>query len=568
MLLLRLIGLVFDLLLAPLRLLARARAVRRGSFLTITIDGRVVDMVPRRRFFEVRPQASTSLHVLAEAIDLAIDDPRIRGLVVTLKDLRAGMAAATSLRAQLARLRAAGKEVVVHLPMGGGTKEVLVASAASKVYVAPATQLAPVGFLSSTRYVARALDRAGVEPEVLACGEYKTAGETLVRDAMSDGQREQVGALLDRFQEALVTAIAEGRGVSRARAVALVDTSPHHADAAVEAGLADGVAYEDELPRAIGLTGRGAARRMLVDAAAYRALRKRPLFRRLVRGPRIAVIPVHGAIAHAPGPFGGFSTDARVTRLVRAARADRRVVGVVLHVDSPGGSALASDRMHHEIVQLAREKPVVACMGDVAASGGYYVAAPAHKIVCEPTTITGSIGVVGVRLGIEPLLARFGVTTETLRRGAHAGLLGASVPLDDDERAALRRQLDAMYRTFLRVVADGRKMTVDAVEPLARGRVYTGAHALDVGLVDVLGGFDAALRELRAMLPSSVRDRAEPAIPRPPRRELPLLDPPGGPARRAAALVLEAILPAPERAFVMLAATGERVLALFTGRVS
>jgi protease-4 len=571
MLLLRLVGLLLDLLFFPLRALSLSRAVPDGAFLTLTIDGAVADVVARPRLFELqlRPQKAVSLHALSETVDLAIADRRVRGLVLTLKELRAGMAGATSLRAQLARLRAAGKEVVVHLPMGAGTKEVYVATAASKVLVAPATQLAPLGFLSSTRYVKRALDRAGVEPEVFACGEYKSAGETLVRDAMSDAQREQMAKLLDGFHDAVLEGIAAGRGVTTGRAEELVDGGPYHAEAAVENGLADGVAYEDEVPLALGLPRRkGVARRMFIDAGDYRRVMQRPLLRPLRRPPRIAVIPVHGPIAHAPGPVASFSTDERLARLARAARSDRGVVGVVLHVDSPGGSALASDRMHHEIVQLAREKPVVACMANVAASGGYYVAAPAHKIVCEATTITGSIGVVGVRVTIDALLAKIGITTESIRRGARVGLLGASVPLTEDERKALRRELDATYRTFVRVVAEGRKKTVDEIEPLARGRVYTGADALAVGLVDVLGGFEAAIREVRAMIPPPVRDRAQVQVMRLPRRPIPPLDPPqAAPARSVVMAMLEALLPAPERALVMLGATGERVLALFSGVV-
>jgi protease-4 len=284
-----------------------------------------------------------------------------------------------------------------------------------------------------------------------------------------------------------------------------------------------------------------------VAAAPYLAVAERPLLRRLRRPPVALVIPVHGTIAHAGGLFGSFATDERVGKLVRAARRDPRVRGVILHVDSPGGSALASDRMHHEIARLAREKPVVACMANVAASGGYYVAAPARKIVCEPTTVTGSIGVVAARVSLEPLLARMGVRTEILRRGAHAGLLSASGPIDDAERGALRRELDATYRTFLDVVAEGRKLPLADVERLARGRVYTGADAMAVGLVDALGGFERAVAELRELLPDDVRERVVVEAARTPRGEAPPLDPP------------------PSLAALWLAARGERVLALLVG---
>lgn len=568
--LLRLIGFLFDLLFYPIRALRRGRVVDEGTFITLEIDGAVADVLAKPHFWEIRSKKATSLHDIREIVDHVIADPRVRGMVLTIKSLGAGMASAVSLRALLARARAAGKEVVVHLPMGGGTKEVLVASAGSKVFLGPAAQLAALGFATRTRYVKSALDKAGVVPEVYACGEYKSAGESLVRDSMSDAQREQLGKLLDCFDGALLDAIAEGRSVSRERARAIVDGGPYFGEAAIEVGLADAVAYEDEIPALLGLPRTkkvGPATEGLVDGHAYLMARKRPLLRRLVRAPMVAVIPVHGAIAHAASPFGNFATDEKLARMVRRARLDRRVKGVILHVDSPGGSALASDRMHHEIVQLAREKPVVACMANVAASGGYYVAAPAHKIVCEPVTITGSIGVVGARLTAEPLMAKLGITTETVQRGARAGLLSPNAPLSEDERVALMRELEATYRTFVRVVAQGRKMKVDEVEPLARGRVYTGEDAKAAGLVDVLGGFDAALRELRAMLPAEVRDDAEPHVVRAPRRALPILETPseGEAGRRAASALLASILPMPERVIVELAATGDRVLALWMG---
>jgi protease-4 len=463
-------------------------------------------------------------------------------------------------------------EVVVHLPLGGGTKEVIVASAGSKVLLGPAAQLSALGFASRTRYVKSALDKAGVVPEVYAVGEYKSAGESLVRDSMSDAQREQVGKLLDRFDSALLDAIAEGRGVSRERARAIVDGGPYFGEAAIEVGLADAVAYDDEIPALLGLPkskGPGPATEGMVDAGGYLLARKRPILRRLTRAPVIAVIPVHGAIAHASSQFGNYATDDKLARMVRIARLDKRVKGVILHVDSPGGSALASDRMHHEIVQLAREKPVVACMANVAASGGYYVAAPAHKIVCEAVTITGSIGVVGARLTLEPLMQKLGINTETVQRGARAGLLSPSAPLSEDERSALMRELEAVYRTFVRVVAQGRKMKVDEVEPLARGRVYTGEDAKAAGLVDVLGGFDVALREVCAMLPTNLRDVVEPHVVRAPRRALPIMRPPteGEAGRRAASALLSALLPTPECVMVELAGAGDRVLTLWTGEV-
>ena len=570
--LLRLLGLVIDFLLYPIRAISRGRLIPTGTFVTITIDGAVVDVIAKPRFWERRAQKALSLHDLRQTLEAAAADERVKGVVITIKQLAAGMATATSLHDLLARARAAGKEVVVHLPLGGGTKEVLVASAGSKIFLGPAAQLAPLGFMSQTRYLKNALDKAGVVPEVYHCGEFKSAGETFVRETMSDAQREQLGKLLDRFDGALLDAIAAGRGVSRERARAIVDGGPYYGEQAIEIGLADAVAYEDEVPALLGLprekNEKGPITHGLVDGSVYLAFSKRPLLRSISRPSFVAVIPVHGAIAHAASPFGNFATDDRLARMVRLARLDPRIKGVVLHVDSPGGSALASDRMHHEIAQLAREKPVVACMANVAASGGYYVAAPAHKIVAEPTTITGSIGVVGARLTAQPLMQKLGVNTEIVQRGARAGLLGGMQPLTEDEKSALMRQLESTYTTFVRVVAQGRKMKVDEVEPLARGRVYTGEDAKAIGLVDVLGGFDVALREVIALLPADDREGVDTFVMRAPRSPIAILQPPSeGDAGKSALAMVAALLPETERTILTLNANGENVLAMWTDTV-
>lgn len=573
MIVLRLIGLLFDLLLLPLRLLRRGKTVPKETWLTVTIDGPVVDIVGKPRFWQVRAQKALSLHVLDEVVTAMMLDPRVKGLLVTLRSMSAGMASASSLRGILERARAGGKEVVVHLPMGGDTKELFVATAANKIFLGPTAQLAPLGFRSAARYMKSALDRAGIEPQVFTCGEFKSAGETLVRDSMSPPQRAQLERLLESFHDVLVDGVARGRGVSRERALQLVDEAPYFGREAVEQGLADDLAYEDEVPEKIGVERKGKGRagrdgarssRWSVDAGEYLARVKRPLVRSLFRPPVVAVVPVHGAIAHAGGPLGGLSTDERVVRMLRAVRRDRRVKGVILHIDSPGGSALASDLMHHEVEQLGREKPVVACMANVAASGGYYVAAPAACIVAQPTTVTGSIGVVAARLSVDPLLSRLGITTEVVEKGKHASLLSPTGRLDDDARATIQRELDAMYRAFVGVVAAGRKMAEDDVERLARGRVYTGKDALDAKLVDMLGGLDIALEEVKRRLAPQVRARVEVRLAKTPRQPLPVPEPPSKDeaSRQAATALLCALLPAHERLAVELALGGERVLAL------
>jgi protease-4 len=551
-------------LLALPGLVARriAGRARDGTYLLVEVDGPIDEVPPRPRWWPPQPRAVFSLHRLREVVDEAARDRHVRGLVLVLKALHGGFATAASLRAVLQRARAAGKAVVVHLPLGGGTKETYVAAAADRVVLGPAAGLAPVGLLASARYLRGALDHAGLVPEVHARGRYKTAAERVERTAMSEAEREQLEAVLDRVHGELVRAIADGRKVDEVRARALVDGAPYNGAEAVAAGLVDDAAYEDEIPARLAVGGkRPPVRHAEPYLRARTALRPRALRSAAV----VAVVRVHGTIAGTPSlpPLGAMAVDERVISAVRIARANPFVRGVVLHVDSPGGSALASDRIHHELAQLAAQKPLVACMANVAASGGYYVAAAAHEIVAQPTTLTGSIGVVSARLVLDPLLARLGVVTHVLQRGAHARLLDPFLPLGDDERLAIEREIDRIYRAFLGVVAAGRRRPIEEIEPLAQGRVWTGADAHARGLVDRLGGFEDALESVRARIGRGA-DRLRVAVIRPPLKPFPVLDPP---ERKAARMVSAGLLALARELGIdatMLALRGERVLALAT----
>ncbi|WP_394844664.1 signal peptide peptidase SppA [Pendulispora brunnea] len=515
MLVLRLVLQFFRLLLWPLSRLRRAKAAPDGAYVHLEIDGAVTDVAAPARPWDawVRKRAVT-VHGIADLVDAILDDPKPRGLLITLKSLHAGMATATSLRAQLSRLRDAGRDVVVFLPLGGDTREYYVATAAARIFVGPQTTVAPLGFAVNARYLRGALEKAGLTPEVFARGTYKSAGETLVRDSMSDAQREQMEALLATFYDELVDAVAEGRHLDVETARARIDGAPYRAADAVTAGLADGEAYDDEVAQKLDDA-------KLVPAAAYLGARRAGRIGPLRPEPIIGVVRVHGPIATDNAAHLPFATDEPLIQVVRRARRDPRVRAVVLHIDSPGGSALASDRIHHELVRLAAEKPLIACMANVAASGGYYVAAPAHVIVAEPTTVTGSIGVIAARFTPEPLFSRLGITTSSLRRGEHAGLLDPAGALSDGERGAIEKELDGVYRGFVQVVCDGRKKTYDEVHAVAQGRVWVGRDARERGLVDELGGFATALRLARER--GANGQKLAPKVLRPPRSPLPPL---------------------------------------------
>lgn len=561
-LLVRFVWLLGWLVALPWRLLRRLRArTRRGTYLVVEVDGAITELPPPRRQWLAltRARPSVSLHLLRAQLEVAVRNPNVVGLVLILRGLRGGTATAASIRSLLTWWRAAGKRAVVHLPLGGGTREVYVAAAADRVLLGPQSGLHAVGFLAASRYVRGALDKAGIVPEVTAKGQYKTAAERIERASMSAPQREQVEAMLDGVYGEVTAALAAGRHVERDAARAMIDGAPYTGEEAVTAGLVDGVAYEDEL--ALSLAEGGKKARM-VHAESWWAPRA-AMHPRALRGAGvIGVVKVHGAIAGDTGlPFRSMALDERVIAAARLARLHPQVRGVILHVDSPGGSALASNRMHHELAALAACKPLITSMGDVAASGGYYVAVAAHAIVAQPTTLTGSIGVIGARVTLDPLLARLGVATEVVSRGAHARLLDPLLPMSDDDRLAVEREIERIYQAFLRVVAAGRRRSVEEIHALAQGRVWTGADAHWRGLVDHLGGFEDALEVLRQRIGRGAA-RLRVVTLRPPARGIPALDPPERKAARLVAATLEAVGPALGVEPSWLALRGERVLAL------
>ncbi len=518
------------LLVAPLRALRRAFAMPRGGYVLLDLDGPIVDSLPSRprglaRFFR-RGRHALSVTRVRELAELITNDDRAAGLFVRIEALSVGPSVLASLRKIFATLRDAGKDVVFYLPMGADNDAMFLASAGRRVVVGPETLVAPMGYAVEGRYLRRALAEIGVEPEVFVRGTYKSAAEPLVRDTMSEAQREQLGQVLGARHDALVRALAERCGGDLTVASRWVDEGPHRASHAVTLGLVDAVAYEDEVTTLLGKEPAQTAR--WVPAGRYFAARRPQRFRPLVARPVVGVIEVHGPIvSRSRFSLGKVATEDRIVRALRAARGSRRVAAVVLHIDSPGGSAVASDRIHHEATLLAKEKPVVAYLSNVAASGGYYVAAAARLIVAEPQVITGSIGVVSAHFVLRGLLEKLGVSTDVVKRGAHADLFSPVRPLHASERAVIESEVDAFYRTFVGVVARGRGRPFEDIDKLAQGRIYSGAEAHSLGLVDELGGLsDAVLRasELAGF------SRLEPRLVPPPRSSMPPLPPPMPPS--------------------------------------
>jgi len=558
----RLLSNLLRLLTAPFYFLAKAAARPRSRWVHVRMRPRVVEIArPVPWFMEYVPgfneSLPTSLTVIRELVDQVVDDDRMQGVVFDIPPLMTGWATCRSLRDLILKLKEHDKKVVVYLSQGGGNRELYVASAADRIVASPVSQLAPLGLGASMTFFKGLLDKAGVEVEVHRRAEYKTAAEPATRDSMSPEQREQTEALLDTIDGELRAGLLSRPGVDEAKLDSFFEAALVGARSAVDLGLVDAVCYEDELPTWLS-DDRSVT--PVVRAPRYYGYKRMRLFGRTLPEKFVAVVPVHGNIPSGrPGTRGHAKLVSTVSTL-RAARKNPFVAGVVLHVDSPGGSALTSDLIHREVERLKELKPVVACFGNVAASGGYYVAACADAVVAQPTTITGSIGVVSARLVTEPLMERFGVSVDTIRKAPHADLLGRPGRLEEDEAAILEREIDAFYEAFVDVVAKGRGRDADEVEPLARGRVWSGQDAKERGLVDRLGGLDAAIEEVRDRLDGKVSDRVRrglrPKYVRVRRLEIPPAEP--RPVEAAASALLGELHP---RAgdLLALSRSGERV---------
>ncbi len=420
----------------------------------------------------------------------ARDDPAVSAVALRIDALPLGAARFEELRAIVAAT--AARKPVVALLLGGGLRELDLASAASAVLAAPPAAFFPLGLAATTPFLAGGFDKLGVGFDVVAAGAYKSAPEPLVRDDMSPAQREVTESVLDDLSSRLLGRLAAARKVPEERLRSAVDQGLLSASQVVQLGLADRLAWPDEVEEA-------ASRLLGGRARLARGWKPAPLRAARRWGPReaVALLRVEGVIA--PGKSrraftGRVAGSDTLCELIRRAVDDGRVKALVVRVESPGGDGLASDLVWRELMLARRAgKPVVISMGDLAASGGYLVASAADAILAEPSTLTGSIGAFVVKPDLSALLAKLGVNVVTLRRGERADLESLARPWTPGERAEVGRQLAAFYDTFLDRVAEGRGLGREKVEGVAGGRVWTGAQALQRGLVDQLGSLGDAL---------------------------------------------------------------------------
>jgi protease-4 len=468
--------------------------IEPGSTLVLTLEGDYAEGAAGPLLMRVLGRGAPSLLEVYSAFRKAELDARIERVVVRVRGLAVGWGKAQELRAALARVSAAGKSTVAVLEAEGfGATSYYVASAAQRVVATPASRSPLLGLATEQLFFAGLFEKLGVMVEYERAGDYKSAIEPFTAEKMSDASREMTSALLDSTEAALVRDIASARRIAPERVRALIDEAPSSAEELLAAKLIDEVAYYEDLVRDARVVSQEAW--SLVDSASLGV--KPEVTFALIHGAGM-VVTGHGEIS--PTGDSLLAADPFVKAVQEAVR-DAEVRALLVRIDSPGGSPLASDLMWRALRDArAAGKPVVVSLSDVAASGGYYVASAADTIVSHPTTLTGSIGVFVMRPSLAGLLEKFGITAETMQRGARADLLFGSQPLTEGAREVLRKDVAGVYAQFVARVAEGRGMEPAAVEQIGGGRVWTGEQALANGLVDELGGlYEAAVAAKRAL---------------------------------------------------------------------
>lgn len=471
--------------------------------LSLRLAGPIVEVAADDPLAELMGEQPTSMRGLREILVRAAEDPKVRGLRLRVDGIGGGFANAQELRRLIARVGAAGKWTAAYMDTAGefmpGNMVYYVASACNEISMHPQGDLNLIGLSSRTPFIEGTFDKLDIRAEFPGRGDYKTARFMYTESGFTEEHREMTGWLLDSVMGQMVEGIAGNRDLSAEEVRSLIDRAPFFGVEAVEAGLVDRVEGWGEFESRLD------EREAKAEVVGARTYQKRG--RLHFKGPKIAVVTAVGTIMRGPSGesfnplFGGeiMGSDT-ISQAFRDARELGGLEAVVFRIDSPGGSALASEIIRREMLRTAEEVPVVVSMSNVAASGGYWITCGAQRIVAEPGTLTSSIGVFAGHLNMSGFWSnKLGVTFGKLDRGANANLYGELEDWTDSQRAVVDRLLDRIYDDFVERVAASRDMTPEAVDAIGRGRVFTGAQAVENGLVDVLGGFDEALEEAKML---------------------------------------------------------------------
>ncbi len=461
---------------------------------------------------------ATSQHRLQELLEKASSDFRVQEIVIHIGNPMLSLARAQELVDALRKTVDTGKPLVCHVDEVDNIGYWIAAQGCPKILISPAGWVQPLGLSMETLYIRELLASIGVSAEMIAIGTYKSAAEPLTRDSMSEAAREAATVMLNGMHRVFVDGIAKGRKIAPADIQNLIDNGPYDAPTAITQKLVDQVDTLESLLGALAakysggvVEDYGKPPRQQFNLSDFWKLLGGNKEKEEQKSPYIAMVPVIGPIAGGGGGdelFGSVDMvhERELTRTLREIEGDDSVKAVVLRIDSPGGSALASDNIWHSVRSLAKKKPVIASLGDVAASGGYYIASGATEIVAEPATLTGSIGVVGGKLVFSEAANKLGVKAERLATGRRAGMLSPLRSFTEEERHTVESLMTKTYHLFVDRVATGRGMTKETVLAVAEGRVWTGHDAKEGGLVNEMGGLQHAVARARAIasLPAGI----------------------------------------------------------------
>jgi len=482
--------------------------IKKGSVLLLEPFGPLPDRLPARSFLSNLGRTSSpppTLTELTESLRKAAHDPRVESVYIRLtQPLTCGYAKLEELRRHLDYVRASGKLVRVYME-SGSEKEYFLTLSADRVFLAPESGLSIRGFRVGASFVRGVLDKVGIKAEVQRFGKYKSAGDQLGRYDMSEAQREVLNSLLELRYGSWVEAVAEVTGKSQTEVEAWIEEAPLQSEAFAIPGWVSAIAYEGEIlrnpkldvtePRTNAQSDEEKEKqRREEDKFKFRAVRTNQYCRvkdstlGIAGKPVVAIIRANGAINTGKSTSSSLGCDTLIEQ-VRQAGKRKDVKAIILRIDSPGGSALASDLMWGELRAVREKKPIIASMVDVAASGGYYIAMACNRIVCERSTITGSVGVVTAKLSLGELYQRVGLQREDISKGAYAELDTEYRALNEDEGRYFERGALQAYKRFVAKAASSRGLAEEDMERMAQGRVWAGSQALTNGLADVEGGF-------------------------------------------------------------------------------
>ena len=473
------------------------KKINENTILEITLSNKIVDRTSEFDFdfsYLNNESSSTGLDDILKSIDKAKYDDNIKGIYLNVGIVNASMASLEEIRNKLEEFKKSTDKFIISYSEIYSQKAVYLSSVSDKIYIHPEGFLEFKGIGYEGMFFKKALEKLEVEPQIIRHGKFKSAVEPFMLEKMSDSNRKQVQRFISSIWENLKLGVSKGRNLSDEKLDNIAENFlAQSAEDAVYYKLADALQYQDQvddsLRKKLNIESDSKIEKISLKEYANVPVIKKKKFSK----DKIAVIFAQGAINSGDGDNENIGSET-TSKAIRKARKDKKIKAIVLRVNSPGGSALASETILREM-ELAKEaKPVVVSMGDVAASGGYYISCKADTIVANPTTITGSIGVFGVLMNLDKMMKnKLGITTDRVKTNQFADLGTPTRALNESERAIIQNQIEMIYDKFITHVAEGRNMTKEKVDSIGQGRVWTGKDAFDLGLVDVLGGMQDAI---------------------------------------------------------------------------